>query len=247
MSFPLCTSDLGPDWIDGGTSTRSRCTPPGPTGIDVNADAGADAAKKTAPKVPNPPPITQPSTTAVKKDKSAEADYDVSVEVVADASDATLPAGTAETSFDNGILVVTPVASWVEKGGKKIVTKITAPLSVKGVITVHTRYGTGATANQASGYGRGTTDEDILAGNTSLGFHESCHHVDLLGYLAAHALPTFTGKVDMDLETFKQAGTDFRGQMDSYFTAMQRQSEKNTDEVGYTKTQFEANGPKASP
>ncbi len=253
MSFPLCTSNLGADWIDGGTSTRIRCQPPGSTGIAANADggvtpdSGADPAKKPAPKVPNPPPITQTSTATVKKGKSTDGDYDVSVEVVADASDGTLPAGTAETTFDNGIQVVAPVTSWVEKQGKKIVNKITVPLSVKGVVTVHTRYGTGATANQPSGYGRGTTEEDIQAGNTSLGFHESCHRVDLLSYLATKPLPSFNGKVDMDLDTFDQAMTSFRERMDSYFVAMQRQSEKNTDDVGYTKAKYEASGPKASP
>jgi hypothetical protein len=253
MSFPLCTSDLGPGWIDGGTSTRIRCNPPGSTGITLDADAGTgadagpDAAKKAAPAVPNAPPITQTSKTSVKQEKTAEVDIDVAIEVVADNSDATLPAGTAETTFDNGIVVVTPVAAWTEKNGKKIVTKINVPLSVKGVVSLHTRYGTGAAANQPSGYGRGTTDEDIKANNTSLGFHESCHRVDLLAYMAAQSLPTFTGTVGMTLDDFKQAGADFRKRMDDYFKAMQRQSEQNTDEVGYTKTKYEANGPKPSP
>jgi hypothetical protein len=257
MSFPLCTSDLGPDWIDAGTSTRTRCGPPGSTGIAVNADAGVgpdgganggpDAGKLAAPRVPNPPPITQTSKTSVKKMKDAETDYDVSVEVVADASDATLPAGTAETTFDNDVMAVTPVPAWEEKNGKKIVTKIAAPLSVKGVMKIHTRYGTGATANQPSGYGRGTTEEDIKAGNTSLGFHESCHRVDLLSYATTTPLPKFAGKVGMDVDTFDQAGTEFRAQMGSYFTTMQSQSELKTDEVGYTKAKYEANGPRVSP
>lgn len=253
MSFPLCGIDLGPDWIDDGTSTRMRCFPPGPLGTSGPADAGAafdtggDVPGKTVPRAPNPPPITAPSKTTVKQETTAEAEFDVSVEVVADGSDPKLPAGTAETSFDNGVVVVTPQIAWEEQHGKKIVTKLNTPLSVKGVITVHTRYGTGASANQPSGYGRGTTDEDIKARNTSLGFHESCHRVDMLGYLASIPLPAFDGKVGMETKTFTQAGSDFRARMNSYFTAMQRQSELSTDEVGYTKAKYEAFGPKPTP
>jgi hypothetical protein len=246
VSLPLCTTELGPGWIDGGTLCRTRSNAPGPIGLD--ADAGTPMDGGAANKRPaNPPPVTRTSTSSVKKESGADVDIDVTVEVVADAADSTLPAGTAETTFDNGLRVVIPPTAWIERDGKKIVTRLTTPFSVKGLITVHTRYGTGAMATVPSGYGRGTTEEDIKAGDTTLGFHESCHRADLLGYLSARPLPVFTGKVGMTVGEFERAGAEFRASLNDYFVQMQKQSDLKTDEVGYTKSSYLKFGPRIVP
>lgn len=256
MSFPLCTSELGPGWIDGGTSSRTRNGPPGPIGCDADAGTPIDGvAKKPAPRAPNsprrapnPPPVTNTSTSTVKKETSADVDIDISVEVVADASDGALPAGTADTSFNNDtVRVATPAIAWSERAGKKIVSKLTTPFSMKGVITIQTSYGPSAMANRPSSYGRGTTEEDIKAGDTTLGFHESCHRADLLAYLGANPLPTFIGKVGMTTSEFERAGKSIRASVTAYFVQMQKQSESKTDEVGYTKSSYTKFGPRAAP
>jgi hypothetical protein len=246
VSLHLCTTELGPDWIDGGTLCRTRSNPPGPIGLDADAGTPMDGAAKK-PRAPNPPPVTRTSTSTVKKESGADVEIDVTVEVVADATDATLPAGTAETTFDNGVRVTIPPTAWTLRDGKKIVTKLTTPFSMKGVVTVHTRYGTGAMATGPSGYGRGTTEDDMKAGDTTLGFHESCHRADLLGYLSAKPLPAFTGKVGMTFGEFERAGAEFRASLNDYFVQMQKQSEQKTDEVGYTKSMYDKHGPRTAP
>ncbi len=45
-------------------------------------------------------------------------------------------------------------------------------------ITIKTTYPSGSRPEQLSGYGRGTTLDDIRNGDSTLGFHESCHRRD---------------------------------------------------------------------
>ena len=247
MSLPLCTTALGRDWIDGGTLCRSRCNPPGPIGCDADAVAapmdGGAPNRKPASRGANPPPVTQTSRSTVKKEASAGVDIDVAVEVVADVVDATVSAGTAVTSFQNGVRFVTPATEWVNRDGKKIVSKLTSPFSLKGIISVQTRYGRGAMAHQPSAYGRGTLDEDTKVGNTTLGFHESCHRVDFLAYLAANLLPTFEGKAGMTTDEYERSVKALKTRLNDYFAQMEKQSDSNTDEVGYKKSEFKKFGP----
>ncbi len=67
---------------------------------------------------------------------------------------------------------------------------------------IQTLYKPPATAAGRSGYGRGTTPEDIAGGrvsprSTSLGLHEGEHGLDLVDYLSKNKPPKFPGKVGM--------------------------------------------------
>jgi hypothetical protein len=105
-------------------------------------------------------------------------------------------------------------------------------------------YGPDGKATDRSDYGRGTTKQDESAGNTSLGFHESCHQADFLAYLKNTALPEFTGRVDMTVADFKAAQQEFGDAINRFFTDMDEESFKKTDEVGYKYSTYEAKGPR---
>jgi hypothetical protein len=107
-----------------------------------------------------------------------------------------------------------------ESSGSKI-TKITGAATL--TWTIQTIYGPNGKATLRSGYGRGTTPDDKASGNTSLGFHESCHREDFLNYLKAHPSPTtFRGKVGMTVSDFKKAQSEFIAAVDTYRAAMEK-------------------------
>jgi hypothetical protein len=115
---------------------------------------------------------------------------------------------------------------------------------IKGTVKIQTVYGPGARPTQVSGYGRGTTPEDETAGNTSLGFHESCHRKDFLDYLTTKPLPTFSGKVGLTRKQYGQAVSAFGKAIEKYFADMNQESFRRTDEVGYKKSVYNAKGPR---
>jgi hypothetical protein len=97
---------------------------------------------------------------------------------------------------------------------------------------IQTIYGPTVTAQSSSGYGRGTTQADIQAGNTSLGFHEGNHGLDFMEYLRSNPLPVFTGTVGMTSQEYNQAVQQFNQDMQDYQNQMDQYSEQNTDCVG---------------
>lgn len=99
-------------------------------------------------------------------------------------------------------------------------------------MTIQTTYGVGAKAQDTSGYGRGTTEEDKAAGNTSLGFHEGQHGLDFIKYLKENPLPQFLGKVGMKVEEYKAAVEAYNKAAKEYATKMGEASESKTDCVG---------------
>lgn len=99
-------------------------------------------------------------------------------------------------------------------------------------MTIQTTYGQGVTATSGSGYGRGTTPEDIQAGQTSLGFHEGRHGTDFLDYLQNNPLPVFTGAEGMTHREYREAWQEFDRAMHTYRTQMEQYSLHSTDCVG---------------
>ena len=105
---------------------------------------------------------------------------------------------------------------------------------------IRTDYGPGSSASVTSGYGRGTTTEDVRLANTSLGYHERSHSRDYLGFVAANPAPVFTGAVGQTAAQFQAAVTTYVQAMQSYGARINRASELATDCVGSpTITQFQ--------
>ncbi len=198
----------------------------------------------------NPPPKTVPSRASVKKTKTPTLEVDVIAEVVTDGT--TTDAGTqgltsltsVGTADVGGSFALAPNYDFVTKNNQDLISKITSPAVVKGTVTIQTVYGPSSTAAQTSAYGRGTTPDDEKAGNTTLGFHESCHRADYLTYLRTKALPTFSGKVGQTVAVFDKASADFLKAVQKYFDDMDVDSARKTDEVGYKKSTFDAKGPR---
>jgi len=57
-------------------------------------------------------------------------------------------------------------------------------------VTIQTTYTSIDAKEGESDYGRGTTPEDIAAGNTTLGFHESCHRSAYLEFIKTNPSPS---------------------------------------------------------
>ena len=144
----------------------------------------------------------------------------------------------------NQVAYKLPGYSWSMQKGKKVVTEIQGRFQMVFTLAIQTTYGPEATANQISGYGRGTTTDDEAAGDTSLGFHESCHRADFLEFLRNNPLPTYKGKTGITEQEFTGAGTTFTRDFAAYFTRMQTVSDDRTDEVGYKRSEYRSKGPR---
>lgn len=97
----------------------------------------------------------------------------------------------------------------------------------------------GVKPDSFSCYGRGTTPEDVRAGNVTLGFHESCHRNDFVAYLKAHPLPDPPKlTIGMTGSQFEEAVAAFQKAFSAYFKDMDEDSFKRTDEVGYPKSRW---------
>jgi hypothetical protein len=205
--------------------------PQSPAGRYVALDYAQDEAEELQQGVQLPPPV-------VANDQTKTVGG-ITVTIKADQKDAK-DVKAADTSFqlDAG---TTPGAETDTKTNK--VTKILGPMPVI-TATIQTRYAPGVSPSAKSGYGRGTTDDDKKKGNTSVGFHESCHRQDYLDYLKAHPLPKFTGKVGMTVDEWQKAVDDYNQAVSDYEDAAAEYSRLQTDEVGNpTKSQFDGKSP----
>jgi hypothetical protein len=106
------------------------------------------------------------------------------------------------------------------------ITSFTSPATPS--LTIWTDYGPDVTSRSGSGYGRGTTAEDVRLGNTSLGYHERSHSRDFLNFLANTAPPVFRGTVGMTVRQFRAAITAYHNTL----ARITRISELSTDCVG---------------
>jgi hypothetical protein len=200
----------------------------------------APAARNLAPEVLDDKaekleqPAQQPAPVVAADEKKTVAGIEVTIKADKKQVKGISGAHTA-TDFDSGAI---PEAEF-DLTTKKV-TKLLGP---KPTITavIQTSYGSGSSPDGRSAYGRGTTDDDKKKGNTSLGFHESCHRQDYLDYLKANALPTFTGKVGMTPDEWTKAGDKYEKAVEDYGKKASAYSGKQTDDVGDpTKSQYDA-------
>lgn len=212
----------------------------------------------------NPPPATTVvAKTFLKTSTTTDANIQVAYEVRADSksSDANLT-GAALTDFENEggvtdergnpindanskqLAVSFPSFNIGVEKGNQVVASLTSKFQVVFTCVIRTQYGPDAKAAQLSAYGRGTTTDDESAGNTSLGFHESCHRDDLLEYLKTYPLPTYKGKVGQTVAEFNGANQTFAREFAAYFDKMRKFSDNRTDEVGYKYSEYAKKGPR---
>jgi hypothetical protein len=135
-----------------------------------------------------------------------------------------------------------PGYQWQGQGGQRRVTSFNPP--PEPTVRIRTFFGSRVTAASPSGYGRGTTPEDIAGGritprSTSLGFHEGSHGLAFVQFLEANPAPRFTGAVGMTEAQFLAARNQWQADLRDYSRRIQRFSELAVDCVGTTIDQFE--------
>ncbi len=102
------------------------------------------------------------------------------------------------------------------------------------LVAIQTTYQKDAKSSDTSAYGKGTTQQDIAAGDTTLGFHEGSHGIDYINYITTNALPVFGGAVGMTVKEFEANVKTYSSEIQTYFTGMSKASEASTDCVGTT-------------
>jgi hypothetical protein len=128
-----------------------------------------------------------------------------------------------------------------ERSGRELVTRFD-PLATPAV-EIQTKFRTGTSPTSQSGYGRGTTKEDIAGGtvtprSTTIGFHEGAHGVDLVKFLESNPPPAFRGTVGMTKIAFQAEITRWEQACVDYANAMAAFSARHGDCVGTTIDQF---------
>lgn len=156
-------------------------------------------------------PVTKPAILKVNS-----GDQEITVEILGDGRTRTLADENGRQR--NDIARTRPTWSWKtdSKGQPQITIKI------------RTTYASKAQSWQPSAYGRGTTAADKAAGDTTLGFHESCHRQDFIAYIGEHPMPTYSQD---------RGEQDFNSAVQSYIEDMETESLNKTDETGTTKTE----------
>jgi hypothetical protein len=124
---------------------------------------------------------------------------------------------------------------WERRGRQRIITSFNGP-NVPSV-RIQTFYPRQVTAESPSGYGRGTTSEDIAGGrvnprSTSVGFHEGSHGLDFVEFLQNNQPPQFMGAVGMTENEFRNAMNQYDTNFRAYVQRMEEFSTRRTDCVG---------------
>lgn len=101
-------------------------------------------------------------------------------------------------------------------------------------VSIQTQYGEGVDPSTESAYGRGTRDEDLEAGTTSLRFHEGEHGQLYLDYLRAHPFPQFEGRVGMSEARFRTTVQEYLDAISSWGDELGNYSLQQGDCVGVT-------------
>jgi hypothetical protein len=211
----------------------------------------------------SPPPTNVVPKTFLKNSTTADAVIQVAYEVRGDAksTDSNLE-GSALTDFETEGGITDELGNRVLDGdgkqssvsfpgydlgfqkGTKVVTGLKGKFQMIFTCVIKTVYGPKAKPEQPSAYGRGTTTSDEAAGDTTLGFHESCHRADLLEFFQKQPLPTYRGRVGMSEAEFNGANRTFAKEFAAYFDKMRKFSDNRTDEVGYKWSEYKKNGPR---
>ena len=184
--------------------------------------------------VAKPPPKTKTTTFTVKQEQTQRTDILVKGKVLADGSDPNLNM-TAITRLDPTDLLAECPTPFVDGG---VVKAEVGKFTLKGTVTIRVLYDTNGSPKEPARYGRGTTREDIKNGDTTAGFHESCHVADYVNWLKKKPLPVFKGKVGMSGGDYNAACDQFDKDLDKYFADATSFSVQKTDEVGRKKSQM---------
>lgn len=187
----------------------------------------------------NAPPVTQPTTFRITRVVAGKEDIEVLVEVLADGKD--LRGGrdwNAATSLDpKGLHPSYPTweisdADADKPKSQQRILRLVGVYSITGSVTIQIKYGALAKPDSPAAYGRGTTSQDKQKGDTTVGFHESCHVSDYTSWLKSRALPSFAGRVGMTVTQYENACTACDAAIEKYFADAEAASKTNTDEVG---------------
>lgn len=176
----------------------------------------------------NPPPKTTPTDFKLTLQKPAK-NVEVKIEVLADKTSDEEPAQAHTRLSHKKVLLVLPTA---EFDNDLKVTKITREFSVKGTANIQIRYRTGVKSTDTSAYGRGTTQADKDAQNTTVGFHESCHLLEMVRWLKDNPIPVPPPiQVGMLSWQFTAARDDYEKAFNAYWKSAGAYTYDLTDET----------------
>jgi hypothetical protein len=200
--------------------------------VTAIASGAAPTITNAAPALQREPDkhITAPIPKEATVNRQGQASFQINgIDVIAEpdiTSNAEAMRNKAETKFG---LVVDKEPDGQYDSRTNTVTSVTPP-SVHA--TVYTTFGPGYDPTRSATYGRGTTQDDIKAGNRNLGFHESRHGADWFEFLRQNAAPAFSGKPGIPLADFQKAREQFHAEIDAYNLRAQDYSKRLTDCVG---------------
>jgi hypothetical protein len=223
--------------IDKDTPASSSALHPHPSApVSRFLIAAATPLKAPAPK-PKAPPATVPGDINIPDTSDAATDIKITARILADGKDDSL-GDRAETRTNVTWNAGTP--GYTTSGN--VVKSLDAKATLTITIEIQTFYGKDVRPTSPSGYGRGTTDKDKASGNVTVGFHEAKHREDYVNFIKNFKPPRFHGKARMKVKDVEKAIQEFDNQCERAVgglnKAARKQSETNTDEVGYTKSQY---------
>jgi hypothetical protein len=211
----------------GGSEREDDSNPWQPGRVDELGDLPKPPSRRA-----NAPPATRARSLGVLKHVQGD-NIDVDIEGVVLDDTGGGPSGSAKTNFQ--IPALSSPGYAVGHDGK--ITKFKGKLTWKGKLTIQTHYGDHAHADQVSCYGRGTTEEDVRAGDVTLGFHESRHQVDFVAFLQSHPLPDPPPMVvGVTPAAYEKVLHEFTKAYEEYPKQMNAESFARTDEVGFPKS-----------
>jgi hypothetical protein len=147
------------------------------------------------------------------------------LKVLADAyteDETIVPKGNAKTFLRQPQML----ARWTSRSGKA------ENIRIDKTFLIQTVYGSGTGRISPSGYGRGTTREDIKREMTTLAHHEGSHAIDLIDFVMDNPPPRFGGREGMNISRVEEMGRKYRAAMDDYVKRALEFSSKKTDCVG---------------
>jgi hypothetical protein len=161
----------------------------------------------------------------------------IGVTILPDQTDATAKTdGETRINFPFNV----PFTVRVPRKGVRIIDGFTPPAPVA---TIQTVYLPGSNPSGTSGYGRGTTPEDIAGGkvdpaSTTVRFHEGSHGLDYQEFLKTATFPTFTGTTGMSEAAFRAAVKAYGNALKAFATQADAFSSRRTHCVGTTIDQY---------
>jgi len=174
--------------------------------------------------------------------RSRHIDYTIqnmAISILPDGTDRSLPTpGVTRIKVNGGRI------RWSGGSGRRgTVTRLTGPGITK--ITIQVFYRPGVNKNAASGYGRGTTTEDLKggeidSGSTTIAFHEANHGLDYLAFLNSHPFPQFTGATGMLVSEVSRLAGEWDRAVTKYVDDLNKDTTLHTHCVGTTSDQFNA-------